>query len=130
MTTPNPLDVMPPLPYSVTYRSSGGAYLYPDVSQRGDWPNSYYRHLLTPGTYTLQVVYFSTGKRLNVRQNGKPNLYVFEAGQTGWLRSPMIQVAVQDGQEMLIELLSNVNFGDDAVETASLNVYPMARYKP
>lgn len=104
--------------------------MYPDVSQRGSWANSYYRHLLTPGSYTLQVTYFSTGKRLNFKKANAENLHVFEAGQTGWLRSPMIQVAVPDGAYMFIELLSNKTFGEDASEKASLNVYPMARYKP
>lgn len=129
MTAPDLLDVTPPLPYSVTWFAAGNGFMYPDISQRGSWSNSYYRHRLGPGTYILQVVYLSLGKRLTLSAQGGETLHVLEEGQTGWVRSPMIQVAVRDNEETFLTLTSNQKF-ENGPEKAALNVYPMARYKP
>lgn len=119
----------PLMPYSVMWFSSTAAWMYPVLSQRGDWSNNYYQHRLGPGTYMIQALYFSTGTTLNLRENSS-RIYRFEGGQTGWLRSPMIQITVLDGSEARIDMLATSAFGEGAVEKAALNVYPLEPYKP
>lgn len=129
MSTPDPLAGLA-LPYTVTfYPGVETTYMYPDMGQRDSGINAYREHSIGPGSYMIQVIYLSSGINLRLRYNGE-DLYTFESGQTGWLTSPALQLAVGEGEEGGIRLQSTTLFPSDRGEVAAVNIYPMSTYQP